>query len=400
LRILVISNLYPPFFVGGYELGCSDVVDSLRARGHEVTVLTSTYGCREPATDGHVRRLLRIEPFGPGWAPRRMLSKPSVYAVNGARTREAIRELRPHVLYQWNPAGISLAPALAARDLGIPVAYYVSDEWMMHWEHWPSPALRRGAQAALGHAFGVGSISMLDLGGAQFASRHLHQATTAAGRGEENCVVIPWGVDTRLFAYRPRRRGSPLRLLYAGQIGPHKGLHTAIQAVRLLADRLDVELTVAGGSIFPRYERQVRALADHPTTRDRVHFVGNVPRPRAAALHHEHDIFVFPSIWDEPFSLALLEAMAAGTVVVGTSTGGSGEVLAHEQTGLVFARSDAAGLAGAIARAAADETLCERLRKHARRTVQQQHELSAMIDRIEAALRQRVASAKSPLAAE
>ena len=44
MRILVISNFYPPHHIGGYELGCRDVVGELRARGHDVRVLTSTYG--------------------------------------------------------------------------------------------------------------------------------------------------------------------------------------------------------------------------------------------------------------------------------------------------------------------------------------------------------------------
>ena len=40
--ILVLSNMYPPHHMGGYELSCRDVVDRWRARGHDVTVLTST----------------------------------------------------------------------------------------------------------------------------------------------------------------------------------------------------------------------------------------------------------------------------------------------------------------------------------------------------------------------
>ena len=41
MKILVLSNLYPPDFIGGYELGCRQVSDALRGRGHEVLVLTS-----------------------------------------------------------------------------------------------------------------------------------------------------------------------------------------------------------------------------------------------------------------------------------------------------------------------------------------------------------------------
>ncbi|MFQ5772284.1 MAG: hypothetical protein ACE5HX_17245, partial [bacterium] len=67
MRILVISNLYPPYFVGGYELGCRDVVDGLKARGHHVKVLTSTYGVNKPEHDSEVYRWLQSDL---GWNTR------------------------------------------------------------------------------------------------------------------------------------------------------------------------------------------------------------------------------------------------------------------------------------------------------------------------------------------
>ena len=43
MRILALTNLYPPHYLGGYELICQMVVHELRARGHEVQVLTSNH---------------------------------------------------------------------------------------------------------------------------------------------------------------------------------------------------------------------------------------------------------------------------------------------------------------------------------------------------------------------
>ena len=44
MKILVLSNLYPPDFHGGYELGCEQAVNALPARGHEVRVVTDRAG--------------------------------------------------------------------------------------------------------------------------------------------------------------------------------------------------------------------------------------------------------------------------------------------------------------------------------------------------------------------
>ena len=66
VRILVISNLYLPYHIGGYELVCADVVDALRERGHELRVLTSSRGQGMSDAPLHVLRILeaRLRPSG------------------------------------------------------------------------------------------------------------------------------------------------------------------------------------------------------------------------------------------------------------------------------------------------------------------------------------------------
>ncbi|MBN2391114.1 MAG: hypothetical protein JXR84_10330, partial [Anaerolineae bacterium] len=44
MRLLFLSNLYPPFDIGGYEQWCQEMAVCLRQRGHTVHVLTSRYG--------------------------------------------------------------------------------------------------------------------------------------------------------------------------------------------------------------------------------------------------------------------------------------------------------------------------------------------------------------------
>jgi hypothetical protein len=61
MRILVLTNFYPPHYVGGYELGCRDVVEGLRARGHQVAVLTSTYKVYKPRGGQGVYRWLESD---------------------------------------------------------------------------------------------------------------------------------------------------------------------------------------------------------------------------------------------------------------------------------------------------------------------------------------------------
>src|SRR3954469_20251061 len=55
MKLAVVSNLYPPLFIGGYEIGAALVVDELRRRGHDVRVLTAhRYYLQQPK--GYLRR--------------------------------------------------------------------------------------------------------------------------------------------------------------------------------------------------------------------------------------------------------------------------------------------------------------------------------------------------------
>jgi len=62
MRILVISDLYPPYYVGGYELNCKDTSDALINRGNQVTVLTSSWGKNRSSAEENILRFLYFDP--------------------------------------------------------------------------------------------------------------------------------------------------------------------------------------------------------------------------------------------------------------------------------------------------------------------------------------------------
>ena len=77
MRILVLSNLYPPNVVGGYERLCFEVTAGLAAMGHEMVVLTSRYGGKVADYPGQVvktRRLRSATLTGPAWISLRHIS--------------------------------------------------------------------------------------------------------------------------------------------------------------------------------------------------------------------------------------------------------------------------------------------------------------------------------------
>jgi glycogen synthase len=375
-RILVVSNFYPPHHVGGYELGCADVVAELKARGYHVEVLTSTRGLDRASSSDGVHRWLDLEYTLNHAAKARRAAYLLARELRSRRAFErACKEVRPDLVYAFNLKHISISMLFGAERRGLKTHYFASDDWLAHWEDDLWYRVRRGRRR-------------LDLGGAQFVSDYLKQSALAAGQAVSGAKVIPWGI--RLDRYRQRQSGpNRCRLLFAGQLAAHKGLHTAIEALARLQRRrpeLAARLSLAGRFLDGDYEARVRATIAREGLEDSIDWLGSVPREKLAGVFAEHDVFLFASTWEEPFSIVLLEAMAAGLACVATATGGSPEILRDRKNALVFAREDADGCAERLLELADDPELYESVRQEGSRVVRDRYQLESMVDRVEAAL--------------
>jgi len=379
-------------------------VEALKSRGHQVKVLTSTYNVEKPQDDGEVYRRLRI---GEWWTPSSLRGLAALLKKETANLqafRQLCSDFNPNLIYVWNPVGISLSVVSVSQQLGLPVCYFVSDHWLEEWETDPGYRMWQQQQAGLHRGFlGKGVLSLLsalnvshrpsppDLRNVQFASQCLKRQALSKGRPISKAKVIHWGIDARRFRFAEKSKILE-RLLYVGQIIPHKGVHTAVEALKLLVQsgHVSATLTIAGGSVMPEYEAQIRQLISSLQLERHVRFTGQVPRERLLSIYQEHDVLVFPSIWDEPFSITLLEAMASGLAVVGTATGGSNEILEDGVNALVFQKEEAQECAACILRLFTDERLFEEIRRKGRFTVEQKHRIEQMVDAIEGSVKEAV----------
>jgi glycosyltransferase involved in cell wall biosynthesis len=399
LDILIVSNLWPPEFVGGYELGASEVARRLEARGHRITVLTSTYG-KGPERDGRVARLLYEQVR---WRPqrlRRLLIEGARSAAAIPRVRRWLRESTFDLVYLFNPLGLDAALVQSLGDLGRPVVAYVSDDWVARWPScdrlyaaWMDPALAPAGPRRLVVAIGrrvlarAGVLtrepSRLPFEHAQWVSRFVQGLSRPHARPRSE-HVIPWGIDVSRFRHRDRTAEELTRWLYVGQIEEHKGAHVAIDAVRLLRDRREpVTLTLVGDDrtgFASALARRVAADGLAPF----VYFAGRQPHERLwEEAYDRGGVLVFPSQWDEPFSITLLEAFASGLPVIATRTGGTGELVRDGENATVVDTASAEHLATQWSRLAREPDAAVRMARRARALVEQQFDLDRMVDRVE-----------------
>lgn len=177
------------------------------------------------------------------------------------------------------------------------------------------------------------------------------------------CEVIPNTVDFGRFPETPPAReksGGRVRFVHVGIHLLRKGIGTLIEAMALIPPRLDVILDLLGeGPITPELRRQVNALG----VSGRVCFNGVLPNVVPVLL--SSDVFVLPSL-SEGFSLAYLEALAAGLPVIASDIPENREVDPDSRATLFFETGNPRALAERIEKLATDANLRQELGKHAR----------------------------------
>jgi glycosyltransferase involved in cell wall biosynthesis len=372
IRVLVLSNMYPPHHLGGYELSCRDVVERLRARGHEVTVLTTTMrvpGVSDPPGEhaSGVRRELQMYlRDGELWSPplRRRLR---VERENHAALERAVREVRPDVVSVWHMGAMSLGLLTSLAERDIPLVYAVCDDWLIYGpdlDRWSRLFLRRRARLParlVRAATGVPTL-LPDLGRTGsflFVSDVTRRAAAAWSRWRyPDSTVVFSGIDTGDFPLaEPDERPWRWRLLFVGRIDERKGIYTTLDALSRLPS--EATLTIVGRASERERARLDAAVADRNLS-GRV-TVTEGDRSELRRHYLDADAVVFASEWEEPFGLVPVEAMACATPVAATGVGGSGAFLVDGVNCVRFEPGDAAALAAAVERLAGDPALRRRL---------------------------------------
>jgi glycosyltransferase involved in cell wall biosynthesis len=360
LRVLTITHNYPRFPGDPAGAFVARIAEGAAAQGHRVAVIA-------PHAPG-----IPLEQSSAGvelhrfrYAPDRFervaytgsLHQSTLFSLGAAlafpgfllsfsnAVRRTVQKLQPHVIHAhwWLPGG------WFASRAGVPylVTCHGSDVRLLHRGGW----FRQRASRVFARAAQVTAVS-------KFLARDIGENTPGLST-EVRVTPMPVAVDSFLQGSREKKI-QPARILYAGNLVPSKGVDVLLRAVAELKKRgVECGLKVLGNG--PALETLQR-LAGELGIDSQVTWSGFVPQAQMPGEYGASTVTVLPTRGNaEGLGLTLVEALLAGSAVVGTPAGGIPEVVQHERTGLIARDGDWNDLANQIERLLSDPAFRERL---------------------------------------
>lgn len=279
--------------------------------------------------------------------------------------RSLLRTIEPDAIYvHHEPYAAATAQIYTANRLwhGCPIGFFT---WQNLKKAYPPPFRQTERMVFRQSAFAcAGSESAISV--------------LRAKGYEAPATLLPGTVDPSL--YRPDPSAQDLRaelklppeapiLGFMGRILPVKGLFTLLHALADLR-ALSWHLVLVGSGTA---EDALRTLAVDLGLADRIHFTGYVPHSDAPRYLSLFDVLVLPSetqpSWKEQFGRVLIEALACGTPLVGSTSGEIPHVIARTEGGLTFPEGNTAALSQALRRMITEPELRTRFARNGRGNV-------------------------------
>lgn len=425
MKILLVSHLFLPDYFSGTEILTLHTAQELKARGHEVQVLTgfpaTTTMADSERFDHYDYDGIPVTRFKHAHSPMGDQNNVAEQEYNNLlmadHFRVLIDQFQPAVVHFFHLMRISASVIDVCLQRGIPTVLTPTDFWFVC----PMSQLRLpdGSMCAGPDPIGANCVrhlagqmapgvaaSLLNLlpdvalyGVVQVASRSpfkhfgparlvsalscrknflqerlnridrvlvptrfMQQTLQQHGLDPAHVRYCSYGIRLpNLCAREPRMQG-PLRLGVIG-VGEHKGAHVLIEAVRQLAD-IDLVVKIYGrASDFPDYVAKLNALASGDP---RIEFCGSFPNEQIGSILSQLDVLVVPSLWFENAPLVIYSAQAAGLPVLASDVAGVAELITHDDNGCLFPAGDVDRLAEIITTLARDRAQLARLSERAR----------------------------------
>ena len=430
MRIVVVSNLCPPDYDGGFELSAFRLARGLRARGHAVDLVTSAFrpeygGPRED--EPWVHRIFRLSPHKDGWADAKgfLQGQGEQRATVGDllkldRVRLRLQNLRaegatvaygkinasvmetwlagreradtvPEIAYVFGLHRIGAATTRPLTSRGIPLVFHAGDEWLA--ARLVAPKIKR-ALIGLRYPIQWRREREIDMRRVILNSEFLRRTYLDMGFPEASTSVVYRGVEFEPADDVERPRQTPPLFFAASRLTYYKGIPILLRAAGRL-HRIDPEriwtLEIAGAG-DPGAREELEAMTREEGIAERTTFLGKLTREATLARMREATAFISPSVFAEPMANTNIEALAMGTPVIASRVGGNPESVEHEVGGLLYEAASNEELAAAMLRLLDEPETVVSLARGAVARVRERFTLDATLSQVETAFVEAIAA--------
>lgn len=341
MRILLTTSLYPtplaPFTLGGAEIFARRFAEQLILDGHEVEIVRARPRIYVPEEDLNGVRIFSTPlnnvfvPFSQGKMPivRGLWHLMDDHMRSNKLVSERIKHFKPDIMHSNTLAGLGADIWRVAHRLGIPILHTLHDYYLTcprcsRFKH-DDTCKSTCASCALTTVARRSKIKYLSaLVGVSRRVIEIHEELGLFSQTPIRGVVR--NASAPLKAVPRVSTDSNLVLGYMGRITAEKGIHSLVASIASIP-RGRVSLVIAG-RIDDATIAELRALAPQADIR----FLGYV---KPEDFFREVDIVAVPSLWEEPGSLVIEEALAAGRPVIASPYGGSPEAIEAGKTGWI-----------------------------------------------------------------
>jgi glycosyltransferase involved in cell wall biosynthesis len=355
MRILIISNLFPPYIMGGAEMAASSLARWLAEAGHEVRVLTTAPDRSAEGTELlmpglTVTRRFLANVYQVYMAPRASMLRKGIWHFKDhfhpeseQIAGEVIDEFQPDVVNTHDLQGIgyNLLKAIGAR--GLPCVQVLHDFGFICLS---MNMFRKGHECTRHHLVCQGSAAIKrryfeSIDALSFVSPSaalLERYRPHLPEHYLEACVIPLTLSFAPAPARPaataRRAGDRLKLIYVGQLEPWKGVDFLCDVLAPLAQdgRFHLQI-VGGGSLFNPLQARFAGA-------DWITLTGKIAAAEVGAHMVASDLLVVPSVWFENAPLVISQALRLGLPVLASRVGGLPEMIDAGVSGELVAPGD------------------------------------------------------------
>ncbi len=389
MRILVLSDNFPPANPGGAGAVAAAVSQRLAEWGHEINVVT--YGAADRFGSVSRRDGLTVHRLRSPWPRRLRLYLSLLHPWLVLQVTQLVRKLRPDVVHAHNlHEHLSLAALAAARVTGARLILTAHDYRLF--------CLTKFLCAGDTNAGGARQRSTGSVPAQPFACRYCgprlrffpvrnrlirwlvdrhvaalvcisaaqRAALAANGFHRAPLTTIHNGVDPATCWSAPGERAAWRRrfglderplILFGGRISGTKGGDQLVRALAIVRRRVDAQLAVLGDNT--NYLRFLENLAHQEGVDGQVHGLGWLAGDDLRQAFGAADVIATPSVYPDPFNLMNIEAMAHARPVVATCYGGAPEIVVHGETGFIADPWDEAAFGDRLATVLTDRELAQ-----------------------------------------